>query len=280
MKRLLAMVLAVALAIPMMTTVAFAKPGVDGAPSGEAEFDNGYEVSPGDTIELDESWFYGKWTEREDGERHTYEESPGSLDSEFHKVSATWTRGGEYIEDVYFEDGDSYVTIEIKGGITATSDKEIAGTVKILLKDFPNMPNVTYTCKINRGDVVIKGIDEKSRMVYLDDKEFGLPDDYQEKQVRFVSSTRSPSTWAFRRPAIPPCKRNTPTPICGSSTGPPGPPLTRRASCPSTWTRRNISTASTMTTPFTVWAAPMTRITTPTSSPPRPWAAMSSATPP
>ena len=187
MKRLLAMVLAVALAIPMMTTVAFAKAGDPGKPSGEAEFDDGYEVSPGDTIELDESWFYGKWTEREDGERHTYEESPGSLDSEFHKVSATWTRGGEYIEDVYFEDGDSYVTIEIKGGITTTSDKEIAGTVKILLKDFPNMPNVTYTCKINRGDVVIKGIDEKSRMVYLDDKEFGLPDDYQEKQVRFVT---------------------------------------------------------------------------------------------
>lgn len=185
MKRMLAMVLALALAIPMTAMVAFATPGKDGAPTGEAEFEDGYEVSPGDTIELDESWFYGKWTEREDGERVTYEESPGSLDKEFHKVSATWTRGGEYVDSVYFEDGDSYVTIQLKGGISMTSDKELAGTVKVLLKDFPNMPNVTYTCKINRGDVIIKGIDEKSRMVYLDDKEFGLPDDYQEKQVRF-----------------------------------------------------------------------------------------------
>ena len=187
MKRMLAMVLALALAIPMMTTVAFAFGGKKSDDAGIAQL-GGEEVSPGDEIQIDTDWFYGKWTIREDGERNTYDtddEPIGNLDKEYHKVSATWTRGGDYVESVYFEDGDGYVTVEIKGGISMTSDKEISGTIKIVEKDYPNKPSVTYTCKIERGDLVVKGIDEKSRMVYLDDKEFGLPDDYQEKQVRF-----------------------------------------------------------------------------------------------
>lgn len=193
MKRMLAMVLALALAIPMMTVTAFAEGGKKKDPKSGTYQGGETEVSPGDEIEVDTDWFYGTWTIREENDEgkrvnvkyDTEDEPIGSLDKEYHKVSATWTRGGDYVQSVYFEDGDGYVTVEIKGGISMTADKEISGTIKIVQKDVPNMPDTTFTCKIERGDLVVKGIDEKSRMIYLGDKEFGLPDDYQEKQVRF-----------------------------------------------------------------------------------------------
>jgi len=183
MKRMLSVVVALVMMVSL-STVAFAEKGKD---DGISQF-GGLEVSPGDTIEVDTDWFYGKWTVREDGKRVTYdtnEEPIGTLDKEYHKVAASWTKGEDCIESVYFEDGDGFVTIELKGGMSSTADKDITGTVKIIESNYPNKPSVTYTCKINRGDLVLKGIDEKSRMVSYGDKEFGLPYDYQEKQVRF-----------------------------------------------------------------------------------------------
>lgn len=192
MKRMLSAVIALAMLVSM-TTVAFAESGKKKDPnSGIAQFED-TEVSPGETIEVDTDWFYGKWTisERDsDGKRirttyDTEDEPIGSLDKEYHKVSASWNRGGDLIENVYFEDGDAYVSVEIKGGISSVKDQDISGTIKITQKNVPNMPDVTFECKIERGRLTVKGIDEKSRMVDYGDKEFGLPYDYQEKQVRF-----------------------------------------------------------------------------------------------
>lgn len=183
MKRMLSVVVALVMVV-LMTPAAFAKAGDPGVPTGVSDF-GGLEVNPGDTVEVDTDWFYGKWTVREDGERVTYEEPVGNLTKDYHTVAATWTKGEQYIENVYFEEDDGYVSIDIKGGISTVSDIEISGTIKIIEKDYPNRPNVTYTCKIQRGDLLIHGIDEKSRMVSYGDKEFGLPYDYQEKQVRF-----------------------------------------------------------------------------------------------
>lgn len=192
MKRMLSVVIALAM-IVSMTTVAFAKGGKkENAKSGIAQFTQ-KEISPGDSLEVDTDWFYGKWkiTEKDaDGRRvsttyDTEDEPIGSLWKEYHKVSASWNQGGSLIENVYFEEGDSYVTVEIKGGISSVKDQDISGTIKIIQKNVPNMPDTTFECKINRGSLTIKGIDEKSRMVSNGDKEFGLPYDYQEKQVRF-----------------------------------------------------------------------------------------------
>lgn len=194
MKRIFSVLLALALTAST-ATVAFAKKGDDGVPSGKAEF--GYlEVDPGDTIELDTDWFYGSWKESDtvwDAEKKkdvrvtiTHEDPVGRLYKEYHTVSASWRSGSQYIQGVYFDEGDSYVTVEIKGGIASTVDREISGTIKIVEKNIPNRKDtVTYTCDIEKGTLIIKGIDEKSRMIETGDKEFGLPYDYQERQVRF-----------------------------------------------------------------------------------------------
>jgi len=192
MKRMLSVVVALVMLVST-TTVAFAHNGKkEDENSGIAQFDD-IEAVPGEDIYVYTDWFYGKWkiSERDDdGRRHsetydTEDEPIGSLDKEYHKVSATWNRGGDLIENVYFEDGDSYVTVELKGGISSVKDQEISGTIKITQKNVPNMPDVTFECKILRGSLIIEGIDEKSRMIAHGDKEFGLPYDYQEKQVRF-----------------------------------------------------------------------------------------------
>lgn len=198
MKRILSVFLALAM-IASMTTVAFAEGGKkqpSGHFSGIAEFREN-EVDPGDTIELDIDYFYGKWTEKEDyyDAEHdkdkkvtvTYdnEDYPiGYLEKDYHRVTASWSSGGNYVQGVYFEDGDSFVTIEFKGTAT-TVDREIAGTIKIIEEGMPNRDRVTYECKIQKGTLILKGVDQKSDMTWIDDRKFGLPDDYQTKQVRF-----------------------------------------------------------------------------------------------
>lgn len=200
MKRFLSVLLALAM-VASMTTVAFAKGGkkpTSGHYSGIADFKEN-EVEPGDTVELDVDYFYGKWTETVeewDSKREkdvkvkvtvdSEDEPIGYLEKEYHKVSATWNSGGNYVQSVYFEDGDSYVSIELKGD-ASTVDREISGTIRIKESGIPNRPDVTYECKIQKGTLILKGIDEKSRMVWIDDKKFGLPDDYQKKQVRFAT---------------------------------------------------------------------------------------------
>lgn len=198
MKRMLSVFLALALTASM-TTVAFAEGGKaasSGKFSGIAEFADG-DVSPGDTVELDVDYFYGKWTvteeewdskkEKDVKVKRTYDNEDEPivyLEKEYHKVSATWTSGGNYIQRVYFEDGDPYVSIEFKGD-TSTVDREIRGTIKIKESGIPNRPDVTYECKIQKGTLILRGVDQKSQMVSNGDKKFSLPDDYQTKQVRF-----------------------------------------------------------------------------------------------
>lgn len=196
MKRILSVLLALAMAVPMMTTVAFAEKQPSGYFSGIASFDEA-EFDPGETVMLNIDYFYGKWTETEKewddvkGREVTVkktvdnqEEPISYLDGDYHKVTASWTKGGQYIQNVYFEDGDNFVSIELKGE-ASVEDREIRGTIKIQESGIPNRPKVTYECKILKDTLIIKGVDEKSRMVSLGDRKFGLPDDYQTKQVRF-----------------------------------------------------------------------------------------------
>ena len=201
MKRIFSVLLALVLMVST-ATVAFAKGGEkqkSGKFSGIADFGDPY-VSPGDLVYLDIDYFYGSWKEKEtewDNKKDkevtvTYEydnedEPIGYLDKEYHTVSATWTSGGQYVQGVYFEDGDSDVIIEIKGGITSSVDKEIKGTIQIREKGIPNRPTVTYKCKIGSDTLIVRGVDEKAEMEEIGNKLFGLPDEYQSRQVKFVT---------------------------------------------------------------------------------------------
>lgn len=206
MKRILSVLLALALTASM-TTVAFATRGTapsSGPFSGIAVLSES-EVEPGDSVTLDIDYFYGKWKEPEveyDEKKDIWksgtvdvEDYPiGVLEKEYHKVSATWTSGGNYVQSVYFEDGDSYVTIEFKGTAT-TVDREIRGTIKIRESGIPNRDPVTYECKIPKGALTLRGVDEKSQMVSTGDRKFSLPDDYQTKQVKFSTDDGSYGTF-------------------------------------------------------------------------------------
>lgn len=198
MKRILSVLLALALTASM-TTVAFATGGKaqpSGKFSGIAEFSES-EVDPGDSVTLDVDYFYGKWTvtekewddkkEKDVNVKYTYDNEDEPivyLEKEYHKVSATWTSGENYIQSVYFEEGDPYVTIEFKGTAT-TVDRDITGTIRIRESGIPNRPSVTYECKIKKGTLILRAVDEKSQMVSNGDRKFSLPDDYQTKQVKF-----------------------------------------------------------------------------------------------
>lgn len=195
MKKIVSVVLALAMTVSM-TVTAFAKDGkapASGPYSGIAELDNGPEFDPGETITLNIDYFYGSWKEKVWDETKgrdvnvtvDVENEPlGYLDKDYHKVTATWASGGQYIQNVYFEDGDSFVSIELKGE-ASTADREVTGTIRIRESGIPNRDPVTYECKIKKGALTIKGVDEKSRMVSHGNRQFGLPDDYQTKQVRF-----------------------------------------------------------------------------------------------
>lgn len=114
--------------------------------------------------------------------------TPGQLDKEVHTVNPSWKKGKSYIERIYFNDGDDFVTVEIKSGLTLTSDAAITGTLKI--RDRGASEGVTvYTCTITADDdVKIKALgEEKTYMVRDGEKEFSLPYDYMEKKVRFVT---------------------------------------------------------------------------------------------
>ncbi len=114
--------------------------------------------------------------------------TPGQLDKEVHTINPSWKKGKSYIERIYFNDGDDFVTVEIKSGLTLTSDAAITGTLKI--RDRGASEGVTvYTCTITADDdVKIKALgEEKTYMVRDGEKEFSLPYDYMEKKVRFVT---------------------------------------------------------------------------------------------
>lgn len=199
MKRFLSVFLALAVA-GLTATVAFAAGGEkepSGHYSGVAVFDEKY-VSPGGTVYLDIDYFYGSWKEDADvwdANKQEYVEKKvtvdnqdypiGSLDKEYHTVTASWTSGGQYIQSVYFEDGDDEIAIEIKGGFISTVDREIRGTIRILERNYPNRPSVTYTCKIPKEALIIEASDEKTRIIDWGSQQYGLPSDYQDAQVRF-----------------------------------------------------------------------------------------------
>lgn len=198
MKRFLSVFLALAMMVSM-TTVAFAeldpKP-TEGRYSGIASFDDGPMYLPGESLYLDVDYFYGKWRQKEWDKEEEKDVSTQVdvrdypivyLEKEYHAVSATWTSGGKYVENVYFEDGDDYVTIQLKGGVSLPKDTDLKGTVKIKETNYPNRPSVTYECKIEKGTVILEASDEKSRMEEWGDRKFSLPYDYQDRQVRFVT---------------------------------------------------------------------------------------------
>ena len=160
MKKLLSLALALAvclsLAVPAMA--AYVDPDV---------------VYPGSVVRVYTDEFYY------DGDQ----ELGCELDKEyFSGVTARWKKGGSYVERVYFDDGDDYVTIIIKDDISVSSEKEIYGTLRIRDKDARR----TYECEIVEGDLTLAPY-EKSNMEYLGDREFTLPWDYQSNEVKFVT---------------------------------------------------------------------------------------------
>lgn len=105
------------------------------------------------------------------------------LDKEyFAGVTPRWKKGGNYIDRVYFDDGDDYVTIVFKDDIDVSSEKDIIGSLQIRDRDAKR----TYVCEIEEGDLIL-GIMDKVNMETDGDREFSLPWDYQTNKVKFVS---------------------------------------------------------------------------------------------
>ena len=171
MKRILAMMTAALIVASMMAVTAFAA-------DDEGTVCDPSEVHGGEKVTIDTYYFV--YTDK-DGTEYRLDDS---LDVDYYsKVTPTWKKNGSMVEQVYYNDGDSYVTLVIKAGINTSVSKNIIGQLKI--RDTEARRN--YVCKIEEGDLVVKGIDEKENMYEDGDKEFSLPWDYQTKKVRFVT---------------------------------------------------------------------------------------------
>ena len=134
-------------------------------------------VYPGSVVRIYTEDFY--W-EDDDGD---WVPLDCELDKEyFSGVTPRWKKGKDYIERVYFDDGDDYVTIIIRDDISVSSEKEIYGTLRI--RDTDARRN--YECEIEEGSLTLAPY-EKSNMEYLGDREFTLPWDYQSNEVKFVT---------------------------------------------------------------------------------------------
>ena len=171
MKRILAMMTAALIVASMMAVTAFAA-------DDEGTVCDPSEVHGGEKVTIDTYYFV--YTDK-DGTEYRLDDS---LDVDYYsKVTPTWKKNGSMVEQVYYNDGDSYVTLVIKAGINTSVSKNIIGQLKI--RDTEARRN--YVCKIEEGDLVVKGIDEIENMYEDGDKEFSLPWDYQTKKVRFVT---------------------------------------------------------------------------------------------
>jgi hypothetical protein len=134
-------------------------------------------VYPGNEVRIYTDDFY--W-EDEDGDLIPL---ACELDKEyFAGVTPRWSKGGNYIDRVYFDDGDDYVTIVFKDDIDVSSEKDIIGSLRIRDSDAKR----TYVCEIEEGDLIL-GVMEKVNMETDGDREFSLPWDYQTNKVKFVS---------------------------------------------------------------------------------------------
>ena len=184
MKKFLAFVLALAM-IAATGVVAFA--ARDDEEDNRKEYQKCYPdpatLRGGETVKIYTSDFYWKDTDRDSDTKGEYISLDCELDKEYFSLSdPTWKKGGSYVEKVYFEDGDDYVTLIIKSGIHTSNDIPIRGSIKIRDKDLKR----TYTCTIDKDDLVIETIDEKENMYTDGTRKFSLPYNYQEVKVRFV----------------------------------------------------------------------------------------------
>ena len=169
MKKLLSLALVMAMFLGLGVT-AFAEDMPTAYPDPDV-------VYPGSVVRIYTEDFY--W-EDDDG---NWVPLDCELDKEyFSGVTPRWKKGKDYIERVYFDDGDDYVTIIIRDDIAVSSEKEIYGTLRI--RDTDARRN--YECEIEEGDLTLAPY-EKSNMEYLGDREFTLPWDYQSNEVKFVT---------------------------------------------------------------------------------------------
>ena len=109
--------------------------------------------------------------------------------AEDYGVSASFRKGGSYVESVYIDDDTNYVNIKIKSDIIVSSEKEIVGTIKLRARDTGSgrdreRNRETYTCKIESGDLTLNARSSEY-LVYCGENEFSLPHDYKEKMVKF-----------------------------------------------------------------------------------------------
>ena len=174
--------LAVGLALAMMVTmgvVAFAETKEEASHcSPDPSVAEG-----GDKVKIYTSDFY--WRDKDaESDDDEYESMGWELDKEYNSLlEPTWKKCGSYVDRVYFEDGDDYVTLVIKSGIKISTEKEIRGTLRIRDKDSKR----TYTCTIGEDDLSIGINDTKSEMYQDGDRKYSLPYDYQESKVKFVT---------------------------------------------------------------------------------------------
>ena len=169
MKKLLSLALVMAMFLGLGVT-AFAEEMPPADPDPDV-------VYPGSVVRIYTEDFY--W-EDDDG---NWVPLDCELDKEyFSGVTPRWKKGKDYIERVYFDDGDDYVTIIIRDDISVSSEKEIYGTLRI--RDTDARRN--YECEIEEGDLTLAPY-EKSNMEYLGNREFTLPWDYQSNEVKFVT---------------------------------------------------------------------------------------------
>lgn len=138
-------------------------------------------VQGGETVKIYTGDFYWK-NNKKDAEKDDYWALGGELYKEdFGQPTWNPKKGKSYVEKVYFEDGDDYVTMIIKKGIKTSTDQEITGTIKLRDK----AAGRTYTCTLAPGDLTVGITDQKSEMYVDGDRKFSLPYDYQESKVKF-----------------------------------------------------------------------------------------------
>lgn len=158
-------VLAILLAMVMLFTM-----GILALATGS--FLSKENVYPGEVVSV-----YGFYTA--DGE--TLPE--GDLNSKYYTVSASWRRGGNYIDRVYIDDSSQEVKILVKSGVSVSSEKVIEGSVTV--REVEGRDRRRYIADVS----MTLGGGGSVQMIEVDVDSFELPEDYQSKKVRFVTES-------------------------------------------------------------------------------------------
>lgn len=104
-------------------------------------------------------------------------------------LSKSWTNGsGDYVQELRIDEDKHEVYLIIVSPLPSTKEKDITGTITLRERE----SGVKYQVKLEKGDLVVNADyndDNLSAMLYLGNKEFGLPYDYQTYAIKFETDS-------------------------------------------------------------------------------------------